>query len=60
MRALYSIYGLGSLGGVRSIHECLCLHIRTVLVPLAQCFDMDSRGDAPIFVSPRRVLVWRA
>ena len=28
---------MGGLSGVRSIHECLCLHARTVFVPLAQC-----------------------
>ena len=54
------VYGMGSLGGVRSIHECLCLHVSTVLVTLSHCFGMDIRGDAPICVSPRRVLAWTA
>ena len=44
---------MGSLGGVRSIHECLCLYARTMLVPFAQCFGMDSLGDAPFYVHPR-------
>ena len=39
---------MGSLGGVRSIHECLCLHVRTVFVLLTLCFDMSSLDDAPI------------
>ena len=26
------VYSMGSLGGVRSVHECLCLYVRTVLV----------------------------
>ena len=51
---------MGSLSGVRNIHECLCLHVRTVLVPLAQCFGMNSLGDEPFCVSPRRVPAWIA
>ena len=27
-----TVYGMDSLGGVRSVHECLCLYVRTVLV----------------------------
>ena len=47
MRAC-TVYRMDSLGGVRSIHECLCLYVCTVLVPLVQWFGMDSLGDAPI------------
>ena len=41
------------------------LYVRTVLVPLVHCFDMDSLGDAPIVRRPAclgvhavRVLQW--
>ena len=47
MRAC-TVYRMDSLGGVRRIHECLCLYVRTALVPLIQCFGIDSLGDAPI------------
>ena len=55
-----TVYGIGSLGGVRSIRECLCLQVCTVLVSLGRCFDMDSRGNVPVCVSPQRVLAWTA
>ena len=66
MRAC-TVYGMKSVGGVRSVHECLCLCVRTVLVPLVRYFGMDSLGDAPILRRPAylgvhavRVLVWTA
>ena len=66
MRAC-TVYGMDSLGGVRSIHECLCLYVRTVIVPLVQCFGIGSLGDASILRRPAclglhavRVLAWTA
>ena len=60
-------YGIHSLDGVRSIHECLRLYVRTVFVPLVQWFGMNSLGDAPIMRRPAclgvhvvRVLAWTA
>ena len=66
-RRACTVYGMESLGGVRSIHECLCLYVRAVLLPLVQYFGMDSLGDAPILRRPAclgvhavRVLTWTA
>ena len=62
-----TVYGMDSLGGVRRIHEYLCLYVRTVLVPFVQWFGIDSLGDAPIVRRPTclgvhvvRLLAWTA
>ena len=39
-------YAMDSLGGVRSLHEGLC--VRTVLGPRVQCFGIDSPDNASI------------
>ena len=62
------VYGMDSLGGVHSVHGCLCLYVRTVRV---EWFGMDSLDDAPIvrrpaclgshaILVPVQYLVWTA
>ena len=59
---------MDSLGDVRSVHECLCLYVRAVLV---QCSGTDNLDDAPIVrrfaclgshavLVPVQYLVWTA